>query len=140
MAEEVVLYGLTAYGMHEGRMARQESKKAAEKDTQIQQLQANRERVQRIREARLKRAVVESQSAATGTTTSSGFEGASASIGSQLASSTSFLNQASALSREKSIFEIEAASRSDVGQAAIAFAPIAKKATTWLKSKPWNTP
>lgn len=111
-----VVGALSAYSAYASYESAQETKAAAraqQRSIEVQQKQADeqsfRQRVAAVREARLRRSSVEAQSAATGTMTSSGYAGAVASVQSQLGSNLSFLDTQQSLSRQASIFNIQAA-------------------------------
>ena len=71
-------------------------KQAAEQQQAARRLQARRQNVQALREAQIKRAMLQQSAAQTGTLDSSGFEGGVSSLQSQLGSNIGFANQLTA--------------------------------------------
>lgn len=106
----------TAASVHQSAQARSEQRKAARVERRIQDVKAARERRRAIREARIARADVEAGAQATGAGTSSGAITGSGTIGTQLASNLSFLDQASELQTQSSIFRQKAANFSGRAQ------------------------
>lgn len=107
------------------REAAGREQEARNKQIQQQELQANRQRQQAMREKSIRQARVRALSELGGSATSTGAEGAVASIGTQTAGNISFLNQYTGLSREANVFLQFAAEKR--GEAAKA----TSTATTW---------
>lgn len=91
--------------------AEAEQRKAGAAQRKIQDIKTQRERRQAVREARAARAEILSGAVASGTTSTSSVEAGVAGLGTQLASNLSFLEQASELTNQISIFEQNAANK-----------------------------
>lgn len=107
------LLAVSAYTAYKGVQASKEATAAQKQSIKIQQRQADeqtyRERLARIREARIRRGQVEASAAATGAIESSGYAGAVSSVQAQLGSNLSFLDRMQGLSQQASIFEMQSA-------------------------------
>lgn len=90
--------------------AYEEQKKASRFEQAANDIRAQKERIQTIRQARIKRAQVASMAEATGTSASSGAAGAAASISSQVASGLSTNSSMQSLSQGYSQSQRKAAS------------------------------
>ena len=89
--------GASVAGTISSIKAQKSQRKAARAQARIAELQRSRERRDTIRRARIARAQVENQVGSAGLLASSSAQGGTSSIGSQLASNLSFLDQAGAL-------------------------------------------
>lgn len=113
--ETIALVGLglsaagTAFSVYQGNQAAKDQKKAMKAQQRASDLKAARERVQAVREARIRRASVVASAGQTGTGMSSGVAGGTGSIQSQLGGNLNFSLGQQALGREATSANISAA-------------------------------
>lgn len=91
--------------------AAREQRKASAAQRKIQDIKTQREKRRAIREARAARAEIVSGSVASGTSASSSTATGTGSIGTQLGSNLSFLDEVGQLTNQVSLFEQKAADR-----------------------------
>lgn len=89
--------------------AAEEQRKSEQTQQRIRDLQTARQRRAQVREARVARAEIISEAGAGGTLQTSAAVGGAGSVRAQLGSNISFLDRTQALSRQASIFNIQAA-------------------------------
>lgn len=131
----VGLLAVSAYATYESVQSSKEATAAQRKSIKIQQKQADeqtyRERLARIREARIRRGQIEASAAATGAIESSGYAGAVSSVQSQLGANLSFLDKIQGLSQQASIFEMQAATAKGRSATYGAYAQLAQQGASF---------
>jgi len=115
----------TAVSIDQQRSAARSSKKARKAQERIQAIKTARERRQQVRQSIVARAQAEAQGQATGTSRSSSISQAKDSVQSQLAGNISFLDNVTALNKQTSIFQQQAADATSRAGVASAISGIA---------------
>lgn len=113
MGLEVALLSVAAAGTvasaQQQRKASRAQRRSQETQQRIADVQASRERREQVRQARVARANLQAQAVGAGVETSSSAQVGQAQVGQQLAGNLSFLDTVGDLSRQASIFNIQAA-------------------------------
>lgn len=92
-------------GLAGAAISMDQQREAAKQAEAARRVQTRRQNVQALREAQIKRAMLAQQSASTGTLGSSGFEGGTSSLQSQLGSNLGFANQMTEFNRNISRYQ-----------------------------------